>query len=390
MVMHEEPKYIAHFDLDSFFVSVEVLLNPALKGKAVIVGGSAERGVVSTCSYEARKFGVRSAMPMRRAMQLCPHAIIAKSGYSHYSHYSRLVTDLIASEVPSFEKASIDEFYCDLSGMNRFFGVSKFAQQLRKTIIEKTGLPISCGLASAKFISKMATNEAKPNGFLEIPPGKEKEFLWPQGIEKINGVGAQTEQLLKSYGLHTIADLANIPLPNLRQIIGKQAESLQAKAHGIGSTTLRTDWIQKSYSRETTFGTNTTDIEFLQKTLVSLIEKNAFDLRQDGKLTGCVGIKLRYENFDTVNKQMTIDYTCLDNQIIYSAKNLLEQLYRAHRPVRLIGVKFSQIITNTFQLSLFEEEAEHLHLYKAADALKVKYGSEILKKATSLKKKEKD
>ena len=184
-------RHIAHFDLDSFFVSVEILNDPTLKGKPVLVGGY-ERGVVAACSYEARKFGIHSAMPMKKALQLCPHAIVTNNSRGEYSKFSRWVTEIIASKVPLFEKASIDEFYIDLSGMDKFFGASKYAEELREQIKKETGLPISCGLSSAKFISKMATNEAKPNGFLEVPQGKEKEFLWPLGIEKINGVGKQT------------------------------------------------------------------------------------------------------------------------------------------------------------------------------------------------------
>ena len=186
--MNDLPHRIAHFDLDSFFVSVEIINNPSLKGKPVLVGGS-ERGVVAACSYEARKFGIQSAMPMKTAMKLCPQAIVVSGSRGDYTKYSRWVTDIIASKVPLFEKASIDEFYCDMTGMEKFFGVSKYTKELRQLIIKETGLPISCGLASAKFISKIATNEAKPNGFLEIPAGKEKEFLWPLAIEKINGVG---------------------------------------------------------------------------------------------------------------------------------------------------------------------------------------------------------
>ncbi|MCH5600401.1 DNA polymerase Y family protein [Niabella ginsengisoli] len=215
--MNEQKSYIAHFDLDSFFVSVELLLKPELKGKPVIVGGTASRGVVSTCSYEARKFGVHSAMPMATAMKLCPQAIVLKGTYQQYGFYSKMVTDIIAAKVPLFQKASIDEFYCDLTGMDKFFNVSKYTQGLREYIIKETGLPISCGLSSAKFISKMATNEAKPNGFLEIPHGKEKDFLWPLGIEKINGIGKQTEPRLRAIGLHTIKDIAHTPVEILEK-----------------------------------------------------------------------------------------------------------------------------------------------------------------------------
>src|SRR5690606_26121559 len=236
----EQRRHIAHFDLDSFFVAVEIINNPTLKGKPIIVGGSSERGVVSTCSYEARKFGVHSAMPMRTAVKLCPQAILLRGSMNQYSKYSRWVTDIIASKVPLFEKASIDEFYCDLTGMDKFFKVSQYTRELRELIIKETGLPISCGLSSAKFISKIATNEAKPNGFLEVPHGREKDFLWPLKIEKINGVGKQTEQQLKSCGIYTIEDIARTPVEILERYVVSWGYSLCQKAHGIGSADIAT------------------------------------------------------------------------------------------------------------------------------------------------------
>ena len=276
--MSDPKHHIAHFDLDSFFVSVEILNNPSLKGKPVLVGGY-ERGVVAACSYEARKFGIHSAMPMKKAMQLCPQAIVTNASRSDYSKYSRWVTEIIASKVPQMEKASIVEFYIDLTGMDKFFGVSKYARELRQHIIDETGLPISCGLASARFIAKMATNEAKPNGFLEIPHGKETEFLWPMGIEKINGVGKQTEQHLKSFGIYTIEDIARTPIEHLERIAGKWGESLWHKAHGRGSTEIVTDWEQKSMSHENTFDTDYTDVAFLHKELVRLAVESADTVR---------------------------------------------------------------------------------------------------------------
>ena len=252
-------RHIAHFDLDSFFVSVEIKNNPSLKGKPVLVGGY-ERGVVAACSYEARKFGIHSAMPMKKAMQLCPHAIVTNSSRGEYSKYSRWVTEIIAGKVPLFEKASIDEFYIDLTGMDKFFGVTQYTRELRQHIIDETGLPISCGLSSARFISKMATNEAKPNGFLEVPRGREKEFLWPLGIEKINGVGKQTELKLKRFGLYTIGDIAKTPIELMIRYAGKWGEVLWHKSHGVGNADITTDWEQKSMSHENTFDTDYTDL----------------------------------------------------------------------------------------------------------------------------------
>src|SRR5689334_17093254 len=205
--MHKPQRYIAHFDLDSFFVSVEVLNDPSLKGKPVIVGGSRERGVVAACSYEARKFGVHSAMPMKKAMQLCPHAILVRGSRGDYSKFSRWVTEIIAAKAPLFEKASIDEFYIDLTGMDKFFNAFEWTKNLREKIIATTKLPISFGLASNKMIAKMATDEAKPNGFLQVPHGKETDFLDPLKVSKIPGVGAHTFRSLMQVGIETIKEL---------------------------------------------------------------------------------------------------------------------------------------------------------------------------------------
>lgn len=382
-------RHIAHFDLDSFFVSVEIINNPSLKGKPVLVGGY-ERGVVAACSYEARKFGIHSAMPMKKAMQLCPQAIITNSSRDQYSKYSRWVTEIIASKVPLFEKASIDEFYIDLSGMDKFFGVSQYAKELRETIRSETGLPISCGLSSARFISKMATNEAKPNGFLEIPHGKEKEFLWPMGIEKINGVGKQTEQHLKSFGIYTIEDIAKTPKEHLEKIAGKWGESLWNKSQGIGSTEIATDWEQKSMSHENTFDTDYTDVDFLHKELVRLTEKTAYSLREDQKLTGCITVKIRYSDFETTSRQETVDYTALDDVLIAKVKDLFNKSYQKKRPVRLLGVRFSQFIPITMQMSLFEKNIEKLNLYKAVDDIKDRFGAKLVSKAVTSQLKDND
>jgi len=384
-VSENKIRHIAHFDLDSFFVSVEIRNNPSLKGKPVLVGGY-ERGVVAACSYEARKFGIHSAMPMKKAMQLCPQAIITNASRDQYSKYSRWVTDIIASKVPLFEKASIDEFYIDLSGMDKFFGVSKYAKDLRELIMSETGLPISCGLSSARFISKMATNEAKPNGFLEIPHGKEIEFLWPLGIEKINGVGKQTEQQLKNFGIYTIEDIAKTPIEVMERIGGKWGESLWHKAHGRGSADITTDWEQKSMSHENTFDTDYTDLSFLHQELVRLTEKTAYALREDEKMTGCVTVKIRYSDFETTSCQETIDYTALDDTLIAKAKDLFNKNWQKGRAVRLLGVRFSHLIPITMQMSLFDNNAEKLNLYKAVDEIKDRFGNKLVTKAVTLKK----
>ena len=320
---------------------------------------------------------------MKKALQLCPHAIVTHTSSGQYSKYSRWVTEIIASKAPLFEKASVDEFYVDLSGMDKYFGAAKFAQELRQLVTAETGLPISGGLSSARFISKMATNEAKPNGFLEIPHGKEIEFLWPLGIEKINGVGKQTEQHLKSFGIYTIEDIAKTPIEHLEKIAGKWGEALWHKAHGRGSAEITTNWEQKSMSHENTFDTDYTDIDFLHKELVRLTEKTAYSLREDEKMTGCVTVKIRYSDFETTSRQETVDYTALDDVLIAKVKDLFNKTYQKGRPVRLLGVRFSHMIPITMQMSLFENNVEKLKLYNAVDDIKDRFGSKLLTKAVN-------
>ena len=378
----QSPRHIAHFDLDSFFVSVEILNDPSLKGKPVLVGGS-ERGVVAACSYEARKFGIHSAMPMKTAMKLCPQAIVVKGTRGEYTRYSRMVTDIIADKVPVYEKASIDEFYVDLTGMDKFFGISAYTQQLRETITKETGLPISFGLSTSKLVSKIATNEAKPNGWLEIPAGKEKDFLWPLSVEKIPGVGKQTELQLKQMGLQTIADIAAATLQEMEKHFGKWGISLWNKSFGIDDNPVENFNEQKSVSRETTFNEDSTDVAFLHQQLVWLTEKAAYDLRLENKLCGCLTIKIRYTGFETMSRQETIDYTALDDQLILKAKDVMGKLLQKGRPVRLLGIRFSQLIPVTMQMSLFDKNAEKLNLYKTVDEIKNQFGTKAITKAST-------
>src|SRR4249920_4096029 len=214
MMNKTQQRIIVHFDLDSFFVSVEILNDPSLKGKPVIVGGR-ERGVVAACSYEARKFGIHSGMPSKKAFQLCPHLIVANGSRGEYSKYSRWVTQIIAAKAPLFEKASVDEFYIDLTGMEKFFNPLQWTIDLRSEIMEETKLPISFGLASNKLVAKIATDEAKPNGYLFIQHGKEKEFLAPLPVKKIPGVGGHTLSILSEMGIEYIGDILRLPQDEL-------------------------------------------------------------------------------------------------------------------------------------------------------------------------------
>ncbi len=379
-------RYIAHFDLDSFFVSVEVLNDPSLKGKAVIVGGSAERGVVSTCSYEARKFGVKSAMPMKTALKLCPHAILVRGTRGEYSRYSRWVTDIIAAKAPLFEKASIDEFFIDLTGMDRFFDPYQWTISLREEIISQTQLPISFGLGTNKMIAKIATDEAKPNGYIFVQPGMEKEFLAPLPVNKFSGVGEQTFLTLKAMGIHTIRDLSETPLAVLEKKLGKYGVGLWNKSQGIHHGEVHPYHEAKSISTENTFEENSNDTEFLLRELVRMAERVGYELRQDGKLAGCVAVKIRYPDFETTSRQTTIDYTLRDDEMIPVAIDLFHKLYRKGQPVRLLGVRLSELTNHPVQASLFDDAERKNNLYKAIDEVKNKFGKASLQKARTVKK----
>ena len=387
--MPEPTRHIAHFDLDAFFVSVELLKNPQLKGKPLIVGGDGQRGIVAACSYEARKYGIQSAMPSLTAKRLCPQAIFLKGSFHEYTAYSRMVTQIIADCVPVYEKASIDEFYIDLTGMDKFFGVSQYTRELRDRIIRETGLPISYGLSTSKLVSKIATNEAKPNGYLEIPPGRETAFLWPLTVDKIPGVGKQTQTQLHNVGIHTIEQIAKTHPDQLEFLFGKWGKKLWEKAHGISDEEVEPYSEQKSLSHENTFQEDSSDLDFLYTELVKLTEETAYDLRQEEKLTGCVTIKLRYSDFTTVSKQEVIDYTALDNVLMARVKDLFTRLYKNGEKVRLLGVRFSHLVPMTLQMSLFDNDVERLELFKAVDGIKNQFGTDAVKKASFLKRKEK-
>jgi len=384
--MQQPQRYIAHFDLDSFFVSVEVLNDPSLKGKPVIVGGSRERGVVASCSYEARKFGVRSAMPMKQALQLCPHATLVRGTRGEYSRYSRWVTEIIASKAPLFEKASIDEFYLDLTGMDRFFDPYQWTIDLRKLIIEETKLPISFGLATNKMIAKIATDEAKPNGYLFVQPGKEEMFLAPLPVNKFSGVGEQTFIKLKSMGIHTIGDILKFPESKLEKELGKWGASLYLKAQGIHTGEVHAYHEAKSISTENTFEENIGDEAALITELVRMTEKVAYELRQDEKLTGCIAVKIRYPNFETTSRQTTIVYTLRDDELIVAATDLFKKLWRKGQPVRLLGVRLSELTNHAVQGNLFEDSTKKNDLYKAIDDVKNKFGKAKLQKGRTVKK----
>jgi DNA polymerase-4 len=382
--MNVPQRIIAHFDLDAFFVSVECLNDPSLKGKPLIVGGR-ERGVVAACSYEARKYGIHSAMPMKTALRLCPHATIVKGSRGEYSRYSRWVTEIIAAKAPLFEKASIDEFYLDLTGMDKYFNPYQWTIDLRQEIIDKTGLPISFGLAGNKMVAKIATDEAKPNGYLYIAFGREKEFLAPLKVNKIPGVGAHTYQSLRDLGIDTIEQVAAYPIELLEKVLGKYGGELWHKAHGIHLGEVVPYHEAKSISTESTFEEFVTDTDWLLAQLVGMTEKVAYELRQDNKMAGCIAVKIRYPDFETTSRQTAIAYTFYDDELIPKAKDLFHKLYRKGQPVRLLGVRLSELTDEAVQTNLFSNVEKKTELYKAIDDVKNRFGSNSLTKATRRK-----
>ena len=373
---------IAHFDLDSFFVSVEILNNPSLKGKPVIVGGS-ERGVVAACSYEARRFGVHSAMPSSKAKQLCPHAIFVKGTRGDYSKYSRWVTEIIAAKAPLFEKASVDEFYLDLTGMDKYFDPLQWTIDLRQQIINETKLPISFGLANNKMVAKMATNEAKPNGFLQVVFGKEKEFLAPLSVSKIPGVGEQTGLVLKDMGINIIADIHQHSAEALEKKFGKWGWELCNKSQGSHTSKIVPYHEAKSISTENTFDENILDVKRLMSELVRMTERIAYQLRNDEKIAACIAVKIRYPDFETTSRQTTIAYTSNDDELIPVVKDLFNKLYKKGKPVRLLGVRLSDLTNEAVQINLFSNTEKKAGLYKAIDDVKNRFGRYSVHRASS-------
>ena len=377
-------RHIAHFDLDAFFVSVETLRNPAFAGKPLLVGGGSDRGVVAACSYEARKYGIHSAMPMTLARRLCPEAIVIRSDFEAYSKYSRLVTDVIKEAAPVFEKASIDEFYIDLTGMDKFFGCLQFTGELKKRVHKESGLPISWALASNKLISKVATNEVKPNGQLEIPFGNEKGFLAPLSIIKIPGIGKETGYKLLKMGVETVKTLSEIPVDMMENLLGKPGIELWRKANGIDESPVVPYQEQKSISTETTFQTDTIDVHFLHSHLARMTEQIAFQLRQQTRLTGCVTVKIRYSNFETFTRQLTIPYTNADHVLLQTARELFNKLYERRLLIRLLGIRFTHLIPGNYQINLFDDTQQMISLYQAIDSVKKRFGEQKIIRAAAV------
>ncbi len=372
---------IVHMDLDTFFVSCERKVNSALNGKPIIIGGG-DRGVVASCSYESRYYGVRSAMPIRMALKLCPEAKVIRGDMDLYSKMSHEVTEIIEENVPVMEKASIDEFYLDLSGMDRFFGCYKMTNELAATIMKETGLPISFALSQNKTVSKIGTGEAKPLGHLEIQSAMVRPFLDPLSIKKIPMVGDATFQLLSRIGIRTIKTLSEMPSDVLQNIIGKNGLELWKKANGIDDTPVIPYSERKSISSERTFDKDTINVEGIRTLITSMAEQLAHQLRKEKWLTSTVVVKIRYSNFDTETKQCRITYTSADHTICKYALELFDKIYNRRMRIRLVGLKLTGLVHGQYQMNLFEDTAEMINLYQAMDHIKDRFGKHAVTRAS--------
>lgn len=378
---------IVHMDLDTFFVSCERLLDSKLIGKPVLIGGTSDRGVVASCSYEARSFGIHSAMPMRMAKQLCPEAIIVRGNSGIYSQFSNDVTDIIKESVPLYEKTSVDEFYIDLTGMDQFFGCHQLATELRQKIIKETGLPISFGLSINKTVSKIATGEAKPNNQIKIEKGTEKPFLSPLSVKKIPSVGEVMYKSMCDLGIKRIKTIQEMPLEMMSKVFGKTGVSVWKKANGIDNSPVVQYHERKSISTERTFDRDTTDVNKLEGIIVAMAENLIYQLRRGNKLTACVTFKIRYSDFQTYTLQKRIPYTSADHKIIPLVKELYKKLYQRRMLVRLIGVKFSHLVEGGHQIDLFDDDEKILNLYQAMDRMRERYGDRAVIRAKGMEAK---
>jgi DNA polymerase-4 len=318
------------------------------------------------------------------ARELCPEAIVIRGNSANYSKYSNLVTDVIKEDVPVYEKTSVDEFYVDLTGMDRFFGNFKFASELRDKVIRETGLPISFGLSINKTVSKVATGEAKPNNKIYVQKGLERPFLAPLSVRKIPMVGEKTYQTLRNLGVRRIQTLQEMPLEMMQSVMGKHGSVIWHKAQGVDQSPVLPYQERKSISTERTFAKDTIDMVKLEGIIVAMTENLAYQLRRGDKLTSCITVKIRYSDFNTHTLQARIPYTAADHILIPKVKELFKRLYDRRLLVRLIGVRCSHLVGGGYQMNLFEESEELSNLYSAMDHIRQRFGDRSVLRAVSL------
>jgi len=372
---------IVYADLDTFFVSVQRLLNLSLVGKPVIVGGDPQgRGVVAACSYEARAYGVKSGMSASDAYRLCPQAIFTRGHGEYYGYYSRLVKELLLAFTPEVHPQSIDEFACDFSGMERIYpDPAALARRIREKVYLATGLPMSIGLATNSLVAKVAAGEAKPDGFRIVPPGEEARFLAPLPLSRLPGIGPVTEETLAAMGLRTLGEVAAFPVRLLKAALGRNGEILHQKARGKMVHTVSEEPVTKSLGHETTFR-DVADPRRLLGILAGLTAEAGFRLRAGGFTTRLITLKLRYRDFQTVSMQRQVPPLFADEDIFTTVKELLPRLFTRRVGVRLVGVRLSRLVRDLHQLPLFEWERrmQQKNLCAALDRIHHRFGLESI------------
>jgi len=381
------PRWIAHLDMDCFFVSVERLLDPSLAGKPVVVGGDPDgRGVVASASYEARRFGVRSAMASRRARELCPQLIFAPGHHRLYGEYHEKVREILARYAPGVQAASIDEFYLDFSGCTLIYdGIFPLLRRIRALIAAELGLPSSAGLAANKLLAKIGSRLAKPGGVMWIPPGAEAEILAPLPVRAIPGVGPVAGAALERLGVTRIGHLASIPSKVLEAALGSWGPELARKARGESDSPVEEGGERKSVGHETTFAEDTADQIVLEATICHLVEKAAHRLRKAGMKAGGVTVKVRYSDFRTVTRSRGIAASDRDGELLAVARELMAGAVGRRVRVRLLGVSLERLRAGSEQLGLFTaaRDARLASLFPAVDRVRAKYGFDALALATA-------
>ncbi len=375
---------ILHMDLDTFFVSCERLINPKLEGKPVIIGGTTGRGVVASCSYEARKYGVYSSMPMSMARILCPDAIVIRGNSGFYGKYSKAVSEIIREEAPAFEKASFDEFYVDMTGMDKFFHSLLWARELREKIIQNTGLPLSVAMSINKTVSKVGTGQAKPNGFLSVENGTEKAFLAPLSLRQIPGVGKETFYKLREMGIYKVKSIQKMPMKFLHAAFGENGLTIWNRCNAIDNSPIIQYHERKSIGIERTFEHDTLDVHKMKSLIIAMAENLAMQLRNGDRLTSIVTVRIRYADMNTFSKQKRITYTSSDHILIEVVKELFRKVYERRLMIRLIGVRYSGLVQGGHQISFLDDTEEICNLYQEMDYIRKKYGQDAIKRAVAL------
>jgi len=375
---------IFHIDLDAFFVSVEQALDPKLKGKPVIVGGDPERrGVVASASYEARPFGIHAGMPLSKARRLCPQAIFVQASFSHYREASHKFMEILADFSPCLEPSGLDEAYLDVTGYEEPYGsLHQMAFALKDRIRRELRLTASVGIATCKVVAKIASDLCKPDGLLEVAAGEERRFLNPLPVARLPGVGKKTEQVLKGMGITTIGELASLPLNIVEKHLGKFGVVIHRYANGIDDRGVEAPGESKSISQQTTFAQDTLDRHFLEANLHHLCQQVSAELRNRDKQARCVTLRLRYADFKTITRQVTLKEASNASQVIFAAAQRLlsEALVQRGKPIRLTGIRVSSLSGKERQLRMFDSATEKLeHLDKAIAQIRSEYGPAAIK-----------